>query len=302
MLDLLTNVDFALIIGLILVGILIGIIAAMIGIGGGLILVPFLVIVLGLNAHDASSISLLVIVFTSSSGSFAYYLQKRIDLRTGLYFALCVVPASFIGSWIASVVDPTILILLFGILLLVVSSQRIYKLIIKLVKTNVTQNNNLAQKNVPIPSTNTNDSFLPQSIEYRNLVDSEGKEFNYQIKLRRALTAAAFGGFIGGLLGVGGGIIFVPLLLASGVPAHIAVATSTFIIVFSSLSGTIARLLYGTVLFEYAIPLLIGTVIGARIGATRVKRISSEQVLIMFYVIVFLSGIRMILKAFGLFP
>ena len=305
MLDLLSNIDFVFVIGLILAGFLIGFIAAMVGIGGGLLMVPFLVIIIGLNAHDASSISLLIIIFTSGSGSFAYYRQKRIDLRTGLLFALCVVPSSFIGSWIASEVDPFVLIVLFGILLLVVSSQRIYKLIIQVANSNKGKNNSSNEKIDIDPSLKEKYSIVPQSIEHRSIVSSDGKQFNYQIKMRQTLLGAVLGGFLGGLLGVGGGIIFVPVLLAGGLPAHIAVATSSFVIIFTGLSGSLSRLIYGinqVEIFNYAIPLIVGTVIGARISATRVKKISSEKILIMFYVIVFLSGIRMILKAFGWFP
>ena len=123
--------------------------------------------------------------------------------------------------------------------------------------------------------------------------------------MRYTLLGALIGGFLGGLLGVGGGIIFVPVLMAGGVPPHLAVATSTFVIIFTAISGTFARLLNGLLnqsILLYALPVMIGTVTGARFSALRVKKISSEKVLITFYIIVFLSGVRMILKAYGLFP
>jgi hypothetical protein len=301
--EIILNFEPIFFLSLIITGFLIGIIASMVGIGGGLLLVPILILFFLIDTQKASAISLFVMIFTAGSGSYTYYKQKRIDVRTGLFFALCVIPFSFFGSWIAEKVDEFILVISFGILLLLVSTRRIQSLIKGRKNNSVTkkanfennQENNLSEKS-------SKDTFFPRSLEYRKIVDNDGKEFNYTIKMRRTLFGAIIGGFLGGLLGVGGGIIFVPVLTEiGGIPPHIAIATSTFVIIFTALSGSFARLLYGEILFSFAFPLAIGSVIGAKIGATKVKKISSQKILIFFYVIVFLSGVRILLKAFGYF-
>ena len=86
---------------LILIGILIGIIASMLGVGGGILLIPVLMFLFGLSNPVASAVSSLVIVATSASGTYTYYRQHRIDLRTGMYFGLIAVPSAFIGGVLA---------------------------------------------------------------------------------------------------------------------------------------------------------------------------------------------------------
>ena len=197
----------------------------------------------------------------------------------------------------------------FGLLLLIVSVDRIRKLFQNMNnnRTSKTQTKPLDQiqqtesGGTNITNMNEKHSFFPQSAERRTLIDNEGTVFSYIVKLRWSLIGAIVGGFVGGLLGLGGGIIFVPVLLASGVPPHVTVATSSFIIIFTALSGSLSRALNGPLPWNYIIPLAIGTVTGARLGALKVKKISSQKVLIAFYIIVFLSGVRIILKALGLF-
>ena len=304
MFDLLSGVDIVLLVELIVSGFLVGVIASMVGIGGGLLVVPMLILIFAQKAQIASAISIVVIIFTSSSASLTNFKHRRIDIRTGLFFAVLVIPSSFIGSWVAEQVDDSFLVIAFGLLMLIVAIDRIRKLLVQARNNrNGTNQKQSANPNLVDDQNNTvQKSFMPQAVEKRVLVDSDGMKFIYSVKLRWALIGAIVGGFTGGLLGVGGGIIFVPVLLAVGVPPHIAVATSSFIIIFTAVSGSIGRILYGQVLWNYVIPLAIGTVTGARFGAIKVKKISSQKVLILFYVIVFLSGIRMILKAFGLFP
>ena len=294
------NLDLILVFELILVGLLIGIVASMLGIGGGLLTVPTLILLFSRSAQEASAISIVVIIFTSSSASLTNFQHRRIDFRTGLLFAIFVVPFSFLGSYVGEHLDDSMLVIVFGIFLLLVSIWKIWTQLKKMRKNNGI-NMEIVQSTDSIPETLFRKSLLPQNNERRILVDSDGKEFNYTIKMRKTMLGAIAGGFLGGLLGLGGGVIFVPVLLAGGVPPHIAVATSSFIIIFTSVSGSLGRLLYGSILWGYVFALAIGTVSGARLGAKKVKKISSQKVLIAFYVIVFLSGVRIILKAFGLF-
>ena len=302
MIALLSNIDFVIVLELIIAGLAIGIIAAMVGIGGGLIMVPTLILIFGQSAQLASAISIVVIIFTSGSASFTNFLHKRIDIRTGILFAVFVIPCSFFGSWLAEHVNDTLLVYLFGFLLLIVSIDRIRKLVKQFENKN---NSSQKVKNTASSASeqlilNDQNTLLPKTVEKRTIIDSEGQKYVYNVKLRWALVGAAIGGFLGGLLGLGGGIIFVPVLLASGVPPYIAFATSSFIIIFTALSGSLGRILFGHVNWTYVIPLAIGTVTGARFGALKMKKISSQKLLILFYVLVFLAGIRMILKAYGI--
>ncbi|MCH8909012.1 MAG: sulfite exporter TauE/SafE family protein, partial [Candidatus Heimdallarchaeota archaeon] len=103
------------------------------------------------------------------------------------------------------------------------------------------------------------------------------------------------------------GIIYVPVLSAvSGLPIHIAAATSTAMIVVVSLVGFItrssSRIEAGTfdlsLLSEFGLPLLIGSIIGARFGALKVKKIKSRELLTFFWTVAILAGIRILMSEF----
>jgi uncharacterized membrane protein YfcA len=289
--------DISIYLILIVTGFFIGIISAMVGIGGGLITVPVLIFFFGLDQPVASAISTIVIVFTSSAGAFTYFKQKRIDLRTGVFFALIIIPSAFMGGIIADNLDKDVLLLIFGILLILVALRKIMS---EVNKNRLKNSNSKLNSEIEIPyeETNLNYSLFPQSKEVRRIIDDKGEKFYYTVNLHRSLIGALVGGFIGGLLGVGGGVIFVPVLTSVGnLPAHIGVATSTFAIVFSSLSASIARILGPNVLYDYVIALAFGTVIGARLGALKVRKISSKNLLLIFYFIVIIAGIRAIIQA-----
>lgn len=276
---------------LVIIGFFIGIISVMVGIGGGLLTVPILMFFFGQPQNVASAISTTVIIFTSSMGAYTYFKQKRIDLRTGAYFAIIAIPSAFIGGIIADTLDEAYLVLIFGILMILVALRKIISESLK--KSNqIGENNNDQVSDLP------EYGIIPNSVEERLLIDSSGEKFQYQVNLHRALIGAFIGGFIGGLLGVGGGVIFVPVLTSIGnLPAHVGVATSTFTIIFSSSAAFFARVLGGNILFDYVVALAIGTVVGARLGALKVKKISSKTLLNIFYIIVIVAGIRTILQA-----
>jgi hypothetical protein len=282
-------------------GFFIGLISVMVGIGGGLLTVPVLMFFFGLNNPTSSAVSTLVIVATSSVGAYTYWKQNRIDLQTGRVFALCAVPAAFVGGVLADTLEAIFLNILFGSFLIIVAVRKILfdkSNSVNDVKAKQNSSSQI-QHNAVAPSYEQNQYSpdLQERGEERLIVDNKGVIFHYRVQLGRTLIGAMIGSFIGGLFGVGGGIIYVPILtLIGGLPAHIAVATSTFTIVFSALSGSIARIIGGKVLYDYVVALAIGTIFGARIGALKVRKISSKHVLNAFYALVLLAGVNILLS------
>jgi len=283
--------------GLSIAGTLIGIISSMTGIGGGLLAVPLLMYGLGLTNPIASAISSLVIVLTSSSGGYSYWRQKRIDLRTGFYFASIAIPMAFVGGIIADNADVYIITIFWGCFLSFVAVWKISSFL--------PGNRRKKAPSSPLEAPDVEDSaannearsLIPKNIETRTIIDAEGEGFTYMIRFRQVLLGAVLGGFLGGLFGVGGGVIYVPVLMWGGVPPHIAMATSTFAIVFASASGSTARILGGNVIYEYVLGLGIGTVIGANIGAMKARKVSSRGILAMFYAILLFTGIYTVAEA-----
>lgn len=134
----------------------------------------------------------------------------------------------------------------------------------------------------------------------RVLIDREGNVFKYKPKLKVGLLLGLIAGFASGFLGIGGGALVVPILnLIVGLPIHIAVATSMFIMIFSASFGATTHLLMGNVIPTYVALLGAGVIIGAQTGARIAKRLKASKLRTAFGIVLLLMGIRMLVKGLG---
>jgi uncharacterized protein len=279
--------DFWLIVITIIAGILFGIIAVISGIGGGMLFVPYLDFVVNVGL-SATIISTFVILLTASSGSINYHLQNRIDKRTAYIYLTLAIPSSILGRVIKEfyIEDVKMMRLLFGILIGTIS-------LINIIRILLISKPPIEEKVITEITNKKRFSW----IETREFTSKDGKSFKYEVNLGVGSLLTLVGGLIAGMLGIGGGLIFVPVLTSvSGLPIHIAVATSTYMIVFVSIAVLITYAILGNnllVVFQWGIPLGIGTIIGARIGASRAKKIESKYILTFFWIVAFSAAVRM---------
>ncbi len=270
---------------LVIVGLTFGLIAIMVGIGGGLMNVPFLIYVMKQSPETAGFISSFIIMFTSFSGFMKYRSLKRIDYSTARKFLMLAIPGSIIGGYLASTIDPAIIKIIFSIIIGLAGIRGISKA--------------LSDSTGKIISDEDGEA---QGLEKRSIVDSDGDVTEYYVRMNIGMPFAFLGGLLAGLLGVGGGIIYMPLMLSiTGVPIHLAVPTSATMIVVVSIFAVISRIVTlsstGTldlsVLPLYGIPLALGSIIGARFGAGRLKRTKSKTLLVSFWGVAVISAFRM---------
>ena len=257
-------------------GVLIGIVAAMLGIGGGVFTVPLLTLLplYAFPTTQAVGTSLATIIFTSLASTANYSRRKRIDRTTGLILAAATIPGAWVGAYSSSIIEERMLGLIFGFFLIFVALRMIFKfgfLSLQRLSTG-------------------------RGVQ-RRIVDSDGSVFEYDANVRLGLALSFFGGFASGLLGIGGGAVLVPIMtLTMCIPIHVTVATSMFIMVFTSMSGVVQHFLSGNVRFEYALPLALGTVFGAQLGAHVSKKVSAGRLRRIFGVVLVFVSVRMILK------
>lgn len=257
-----------------LVAFLIGTISAMTGIGGGVFMVSFLSLVYNLSPHQAVGTSLATIIFTSLSSTIGYSRQRKIDYKVGLILTLTAIPGAFVGAFLTNFVTPRNLGLIFGVFLVFVALRMIFQF-------------NLYGFEIP---------KIGKSWR-RKITDSDGDIFEYNANVNLGLVLSFFGGLASGLLGIGGGAVMVPVLhLTMNFPMHITVATSMFIMIFTTISGALTHFSFGNVRVDYAIFLSIGVIFGAQLGAYFSKKVSGKNLRRIFGVILFLVSIRMILK------
>jgi len=190
-----------------LIGVGVGAFGTVVGAGGGFILTPILLL---LYPHDSpqtlTAISLAAVFFNAASGSFAYARQRRIDFRSGTVFAIATLPGAIGGALVVGVV-----------------SRRLFDGIMAAVLT-LLASWLLVGERWPLPP--------PKGyLERRDLVDRAGQHYVYSVPLRRGAIYSLGVGFVSSFLGIGGGVIHVPLLVrALGFPTHLATATSHFVL------------------------------------------------------------------------
>ncbi|MDH5400998.1 MAG: sulfite exporter TauE/SafE family protein [Candidatus Heimdallarchaeota archaeon] len=290
------EISLLIIISLFIIGILFGIVASAVGIGGGLMYVPFLIFIMGESGSDASYISTFAIVFTSSSGFLKFKSQGRVDIKTGLIYLIFAIPGTYLGAVLAeNELNEELMKGLFAVFVGISAIRGI-------LKAYLVKNDN-TDVDTKIEFSTSEEDGLIHKIKYRKLVDEDGKIFEYEVRLGIGVLFAFIGGLLAGLLGIGGGIIFVPLLtIISAVPIHIAIATSTAMIMIITLISVIIRtnerINNGTFdlsfLLNHGLPLGLGSVIGAYIGAKKVKKIDSKNLLTGFWLIALIASFRMI--------
>lgn len=255
-------------------GVLIGGFGTLIGAGGGFILMPVLVLMYPREAPETlASISLAVVFLNAGSGSVGYAIQRKIDYRSGVVFALAGIPGAILGAFTTGMLPRRAFDLLLGVALLVGAGA--------ILATGGRRATKGGAPDATVADTSPHDDApLPTA-------------------RRRPLGAAiSFGvGFISSLLGIGGGIVHVPALVyALRFPVHIATATSHFVLAFTALTGVCVHIANGS--FDHGwrrtAALGVGVVLGAQVGARLARRVPGGVIVRALAVALFLVGARVI--------
>ena len=264
-----------------LLGVFSGFLGGLLGVGGGIIVVPILILVFDLQARQAVGTSLVMIIFTALSSTFAYQRQKRLDWKVGIIGASVTVPGAALGAYATNFFSSQALTIIFGLFLFFIAAFMFRR-------SNRTANQERKTR------TQTS-SRTGQFVWQRKIIDAYGSEFQYDADMLSGLGLLFFGGLASGFFGIGGGLIVVPILMSVvGLPMHLAVATSMLTMIFTSISGVATHIWLGDVLFEYAAPLVVGIVIGAQLGARTAKRLRSTSLERVFALVVFVIGVVLI--------
>jgi uncharacterized protein len=232
---------------LVLVGLGVGVFGTVIGAGGGFILTPILLLLYPhQSAQTLTSISLAVVFFNAASGSAAYARQRRIDYRSGIVFGLATIPGAIGGALLVGDVSRHLFDAIMGAVLAALAIWL------------------LAGERWPLREARGH-------LEQRALVDRNGKTYEYSVPVGRGAVYSLGVGFVSSFLGIGGGVIHVPLLVrAFGFPTHIATATSHFVLAIMAGTGTLTHIFTGSFHghgLRRTVALSIGVIAGAQLGA-----------------------------------
>ncbi len=266
-------------VGLVLLGVLIGAAGTIIGVGGGFLLVPVLLV---LYPHDRpetlTAVSLAVVFLNALSGSVAYARMKRVDYRSGLLFAAAAIPGAIAGAMATSHLPRRAFDMLFGFVLTVAG------VALLLLRPAATPRSRAAR---------------PGSA-HRLIVEADGTRHEYSFRPAVGIVISVVVGFASSLLGIGGGIVHVPALIyLLGFPAHIATATSHFILVFMALTGTLVHIASGALAlgFRRAVWIGAGALVGAQAGARLSTRVKGVWIIRALAIGLLFVGVRLLVTA-----
>lgn len=251
----------------------------LIGAGGGFVLVPLLILLYPKESPEIiTSISLAVVFFNALSGSAAYARMKRIDYKSGVLFSAATIPGAILGALTTAYIPRQVFDATLGCVLIVTS-------VFLLLRSNTRQ--------------------APESLRTEqglsiNLVEANGTTHSFSYNPVHGVGVSLVVGYVSSLLGIGGGIIHVPVLVhLLNFPVHIATATSQFVLAIMALAGTLVHIATGTFHrgIRRTIFLAVGVLIGAQLGARLSDRVHGVWILRSLAIALGFVGVRILMMA-----
>ena len=247
--------------GFLALGILVGLLGALLGIGGGMVIVPLLVFAWDYEPQLAIGTSVLMVLMNAVSGTWGYIRQKKACVDAALKFAVATVPGAFLGSYAAEYLQGRLFYLVFGAFF-VLAAINMYRKASK----------NAAGKTA---------GEVPEV-------------YNWKLGVLCSVGV----GFLASILGIGGGIVHVPFMVyVLNFPVHVAIATSTCILAVSSLAGLVSHAMLGHIVWTSGLASGAGAFVGAQGGVALAQRLQSGILMKLASVLVLITGIKFLLDA-----
>ncbi|MFC5651464.1 sulfite exporter TauE/SafE family protein [Paenibacillus solisilvae] len=264
---------------LLFLGFAASIFGSIVGLGGGIIIVPSLIL-LGsrltgeeIDHPVAVGTSLAVLIVTALASTLSYTKKKRVDYRSGWLLFITSGPAAMIGSALTGHLHNGVFQLIFGIFMLLMAGLLVAR-----------------------------DHLKPITRQWpirRTYTDEEGHVHTYGYAILPALMIGFCVGMVSGLFGIGGGSLFVPVMvLLFRFPPHVATATSMFVIFLSSILGSGVHAALGEINLWIVLALIPGAWFGGRIGARIASKMTGKGLMWLLRLTLILLSSELIIEGF----
>lgn len=260
-----------------------GLLGSLLGLGGGVIVVPALTLLLHVDIHFAIGASIVSVIATSSGAAAAYVKERITNIRIGMFLEVATTMGAVSGAIVAALVQPSVLFVVFGLVL-------IFSVI------------PLARKiGEDFPSSMDGDRFARTlRLEGQYYDDAIGRHIRY----RADRTPVGFGmmyvaGLASGLLGIGSGPFKVLAMdLVMRLPIKVSSATSNFMIGVTAAASASIYFLRGDVNPFVAAPVALGVLLGATVGARWLTKARGELLRKIFAAVLVAVALQMIIRGF----
>lgn len=262
-----------------LAGVFVGVMSGLLGVGGGTIMVPIFRLAFDMSPLASTATSLFAIIPTSVSGVVAHTRAKTCVPKLGLALGVGGAVMSPVGVWLASV-SPGLLVICVAAVVIGFSAFKMFKKAVKCAPT-------------PRAGASSAHSASPKPVPDQP-----------HLSRKQYLQGACIGliaGLASGYVGVGGGFIMVPLMLAVlDIPMSLASGTSLIAIMILAIPGVIEQGLLGNIDYLAGIAIVVGSIPGALVGARLVRVVPERQLRFIFGGFLLAAAVMLMLNEFGI--
>ncbi len=269
-----------------IISVIAGVLGSLLGLGGGIIVIPVLTLLFKIDIHYAIGASIVSVIATSSGAAAAYVRERMTNLRVAMVLELATVSGALTGAYLAGVLSVHWLYIIFGLILG-------YSALMMLRKRRDTANEAKITRAAPWAD------YLRLHSSYYD--DAEGQEINYRVRNTRiGLGLMYIAGMVSGLLGIGSGALKVPAMdLAMHLPIKVSTATSNFMIGVTAAASASVYFMRGDINPIITAPVALGVLLGATLGSRLLGRLQSSTIRVVFVAVLLWVSVQMLLKGIG---
>lgn len=264
-----------------------GLLGSLVGLGGGILIVPLLTLVFRLPITFAIGASIISVIATSSGAAAAYVRDHLTNLRVGMFLELATTVGAMSGAFLVGLLAPGVLAVVFGAVLLF----SVAPLVVRIGEE--------------LPQGVRNDRWATRLRLASSYPDRRmGQEVPYQVtRTPWGLAMMYVAGLISGLLGIGSGTFKVLALDAlMRLPLKVSTTTSNFMIGVTAAASAGIYFSRGDIPPLVAAPVALGVLAGALLGARLLTRLSNKTLRLVFLPVIVISAVEMILHGLGIGP
>ena len=272
-------------IGLVVMSVAVGILGAILGLGGGIMLVPGLTLLFGVNVRYAIGASIVSVIATSSGAAASFVRDHLTNLRLAMFLNVATVTGALVGAFLAAVLETRWLFLLFALMLL----QSAWFMIRR------------------PDASQVEGQLLDPWAERLSLTGSYwdrvlGRDVSYHpVRIWFGFALMWGAGVLSALLGIGSGALKVLAMdSAMRLPIKVSSATSNFMIGVTAAASAGTYFVRGDVVPELAAPVALGVLAGAWAGTRLMVRLPSQRIRHVFVIVLVVLGVQMALRGFGI--
>lgn len=255
-----------------------GMLGALTGLGGGVVIVPLLTLAFGVDLRYAIGASLVSVIATSSASAAAYVREGFANVRVGMLLEVATTIGALIGAFVAGWVSPSTIAILFGLVLLYSAQQAVR------------------------PHRHVEEVCPPNALSARLRLDStyptdQGEQTYCVQRVPLGFSLMLGAGVLSGLLGIGSGALKVLAMdQAMRLPFKVSTTTSNFMIGVTAAASAGVYLQRGYLDPGITMPVMLGVLVGATLGAKLLVRAQVRLLRTVFSIVVAALALQMLYK------